>query len=67
MQVTKEQPTSGIKHWDDSRCCCHDPDARECFRSRHHVENEAQECECVCHEEYRHALDDAGEYEEYYP
>lgn len=54
---------SPFKHWDNSKCCCHFPDDRECFRSRHHIysseedesesEREDQDCECVCHENYR--------------
>ena len=37
-------------------CCCHCPDARECYRSRNSVDpddywdySEDGECECVCH------------------
>ncbi len=62
------------EHWDDSKCCCHFPDGRECFRSRHsvspdnyHDHEHDGECECACHDEYYQALEDSGEYEEYYP
>lgn len=65
---------SVFEHWDDSKCCCHFPDGRECFRSRYIVDpdhygdhNHDGECECACHHEYYQALEDAGEYEEYYP
>jgi len=50
---------SALAGWDESRCCCHGPDARECFRSRYSVDPDHYgddehdgKFECVCHHEY---------------
>jgi len=65
---------SAIEGWDETKCCCHCPDSKECFRSRYsvHPDNygdceEDGDCECACHGEYYEHLQDCGEYEEYYP
>lgn len=61
------------EYWDKSKCCCHCPDSRECFRSRYSVthdqrgDEEDGDCERACHGEYLQALEDSGIYEDQYP
>lgn len=56
MSDDKQEKTSSLSVWSQSRtCCCRHPDRYECFRIRYQADpypyDEGESCECSCHQE----------------